>query len=92
MALATDKAFKPTTKRFAEDESVFFDAFSKAFAKLLERACTLLILRTCTDLAAQSASRRRTGRGSRFCSRQRARWVHRPGGLSRRSRARWGCM
>ncbi|KAJ6151551.1 hypothetical protein N7470_007148 [Penicillium chermesinum] len=36
MALKTDEAFAPWVKKYAEDKDLFFDHFSKAFAKLIE--------------------------------------------------------
>jgi peroxiredoxin len=36
MSLLTDPAFAPWVKRYAEDKELFFDHFSKVFAKLIE--------------------------------------------------------
>jgi catalase (peroxidase I) len=35
MALMSDEAFKPWVEKYAADEQLFFDDFSKAFAKLI---------------------------------------------------------
>lgn len=36
MALKTDPAFRPWVEKYANDQELFFDHFSKAFAKLIE--------------------------------------------------------
>lgn len=36
LALIEDAAFKPWVEAYADDKDLFFDDFSKAFAKLIE--------------------------------------------------------